>query len=58
MYKEIVKECDYDQIVRNTFEDDYELFEFYHFITGDKDKALNDTIEKSPSLYKIDIQIK
>jgi hypothetical protein len=46
MYKEIVKEADYEQIVRNSFEDDYELFEFYHYITGDKDKALNDTIEK------------
>ena len=46
MYKEIVKEQDYEQIVRDTFEDDYELFEFYHFITGDKEKALNDTIEK------------
>lgn len=46
MYKEIVKEQDYEQIVRNTFEDDYELFEFYHYITGDKDKALKDTIQK------------
>jgi hypothetical protein len=46
MYKEIVKEVDFGQIVRNTFEDDYELFDFYHYITGDKIKALNDTIHK------------
>jgi hypothetical protein len=46
MYKEIVKEQDYEQIVRDTFENDYELFEFYHYITGDKNKALNDTIHK------------
>jgi formylmethanofuran dehydrogenase subunit B len=46
MYKEIVKEEDYEQIVRDTFEDDYKLFEWYHYITGDKDKALNDTIQK------------